>query len=1505
MSTALYTLRQSTEDMWAPADMVDNNYSHAQQSTNTTRPPTKYWATLPKRNRRSTVTSFTVSNFTRAVVNYAKFHKALPPSVSPAQPICPPTPLETPSVVHSPPSISPSPASVTQNMPLFPTGSSLGDLWSNRRGFTSPSRRVRGSFLKSLRQRRASVHIASYVRITAMVTPVQMFPVTVKKTDSIEELARHIEAEYAFRYPTGTTAVGSPDLNEVMQTNCDLPFYGQAKQPQGTSSPSSSSPAKEGTVHLPLVCGALLVSDTPLVFESQVGDVLNMDDVVQVVNLNGADDDEPDVSDEQEITEAVVPSALTKSPATTTGQSMVVNGGTESDVLVTPTSDTALSDFHRRSVDTLGSFASAVSDTALRAALHQAPAVTLPETCLSAVPELEPGAYKSQALFSVDRLPRLALPHVRFHNLLRLPNSAPYFLHFCLEAGEFAVESALFWLDVERFRQTSSNVCRLMANYIYITYLIPQAPLFVNISSELRQDIPWPFGSGWEANTEVFDEAQEWVFQMMKHRLLRRFEQSEDFQDMFHDERFIPQEYVSDHEVLDESAFAWCPVDLDTVLWINDVDHNHNDSKLAAELGRLSDESREDLIRRIMGQFHPLPTSLARTQGYFTHPRHISILQKGLRRQRNKRLLKFFGDKPEEEALISQSHLPVHDSALLAFRKQQKSRSGSMSRLGDHYGERNIVGHTGSPKGTVPLDTLGSAAGRGEAELQSGHRLTDSIEPQELPARWESASLAPSFTSSLMGDPHWDTYNRKKKLEKLREFFGDRIPMSVLVEQQLVDADEEEEWAMVEDNSDRESSADEDYLPRLPNGRELTQEEKRVLTKRHRKLKYMLGEPLGAATVAHNVTNPYLRYSMDRRRSHSISETGSVQMMSPTTVLNSSVTLEAPPGGSHGGKKDLKSGRTPPPPVHSVQWHEDAMSGGNLSLRRGQEPLELEMVRRAQSSPASLLKSTKAASQETCRRPGHMEPLQRGTSVDYGVTGDQSTILGSSDYLYVSPSLPDLRCYDGPIPLREQLSPALVDSEMYPKSKLGSKMSHSEEDLSPMSHRTACSSLQSSQASLPPAVKERAMRRRQMEKLRDVLGPNVPLDSLSGDARNFPECSKNPRNRAPAGSIGGDSGVKKSRSAFFHERIPSTSSNPNSLEMSPWVTPNQQGKVLTPEEKAVHMKRANKLERMFGEHLPTRTRLQLIRQMPAHTGGDRDSVCDVSGTAISPGLRRSSMSDSPALRPGFSRTHSHSRSYSGHGPGHPTQDVAQSTRPSLPAGQHSAMDRQPSNSSVASYSSTSSSSSVHPSSLPEVPSEARRGEIRRSLTMFLDDEEAVSDFIEYVTEVTLSRRGSAASEKVGHLATKNKGAGRVPVTVEHRPLATGGAEHHCRNGNPAQVSDSNRNSDDENGEDELFLASKRARQRRLLKLHQFFGDAPSSESLLAQNILFTRLEPLIEHQIHRQLSQEQYHPHHQSRGVRVGGSSSQRGNGGATSIDTQAIKRNLKQDLKLFRQQMS
>ncbi|KAG0227163.1 hypothetical protein BGW42_003134 [Actinomortierella wolfii] len=71
------------------------------------------------------------------------------------------------------------------------------------------------------------------------------------------------------------------------------------------------------------------------------------------------------------------------------------------------------------------------------------------------------------------------------------------------------------------------------ARYIYLTYIDACAPLQVNLSDEIRSEIPWPIvdgtfdGQGPAIDRHMFDAAQEHTYQLMKGHTLVRFEESE------------------------------------------------------------------------------------------------------------------------------------------------------------------------------------------------------------------------------------------------------------------------------------------------------------------------------------------------------------------------------------------------------------------------------------------------------------------------------------------------------------------------------------------------------------------------------------------------------------------------------------------------------------------------------------------------------------------------------------------------------------------------------------------------------------------------------------------------------------------------------------------------------------------------------------------------------------------------------------------------------------------
>ncbi|RKP37816.1 hypothetical protein BJ085DRAFT_30033, partial [Dimargaris cristalligena] len=1273
----------------------------------------------------ATTKSFTVSNFTRAFASYTRINRSPPSSAAPDEAASTPSSYYSFPLSHST-SATPfnTPSYSRPPMPsFFPTSPSISEVLASPPPPPSASSpavasQTRLSLLKALRQRRASVHVASYMRVIATVSSIRTFPVTVRRTDTIEDLARQIEAEYAFRYP------------------CSLPPSPLAAaadddSPRSTASPPGYPPAA------PLICGSLLFNDTPLIFESIIGEVLHMDDTVTVVNLHdGAEDSTSHQAS------PVCPIAVTLPPVSTTSSS--------SSGPVSPP-ESFRPDQSVMSFDSLNSFASDKSETAQRAAIHHAPAIQFaPELAYISSPA------KSQNLFTLERLTRLALPHVRFTNLLTSFSMVGYFLHHCLQVGEFAVESALFWLDVERFRVTQSNVCRLTANYIYITYLAPQAPLFVNIPKEVRDEIQWPFLPGWNLDVSVFDEAQEWVFQTMKHRLLTRFEKSDLFGDMWDDRRCLPQNYVQDQSTSLDRLQRWGSANIDVVLWINDLNFNDSDRPLVAELSRLSDEFREDLVKRIMEQFDPLPQTVKAVNGYFTHPKRITHLHKNLRMQRNKRLLKFFGEKPESEVLTPQLDLPLHSPSLSVLQRQQRQHT---ERL---YGKTNdyLEGSSGRKRrqSTASNYLLGldqpSMASSGASVYTQSSPCSASFP--------DNSSMFMSGNSSFMDDPNWNSYTRKKKFEKLEEFFGNRIPEEILVEQQLIDPRELADWrqpvgSVPSRNPSPSNSAkghlDASFicLPTLETNNDLSAEQKRILTKRRKKLKYMLGEPLAEATVESNMNAPLLRTTLGRQRSYTTSDVDAASLRSPHSPMTDDWGERSPAKPLPIQSLRSVAGFTPLSPKPSAISHaatrslSDKMARCSISQRRGQGQLDLFARGRTYSQPGQFRRPSDAVGAEFGGIRGPRLAQIDLSTLQNDPPNSVFAHTGSSIPFHPSPSLPDLRDYSDAIPgasSHRKNSEPLVGSDTIscstaflaqsPGLNLDPEIASLASSLSPATPLTA-------------EFNEKNIRRRQFEKLRDVLGPNLPIETITtglstkgavrghvgGDENSHPGSTSIFNNKGSSkrnnysrhmSMIGTGVGIRSAKSNQIFKVGPRDETSP--------VLPSGPSN-LTPEEKSRRIKRANKLERMFGEHLPSKARIQLMNQPrprqsidrmePALTRRSRENP-NVAGTGAKPAV-------SPRSYHGYSHSYSHS----------PKESPSASFQTAYTSRPMSTYDEPPSFTSsthplllLGSESPLSPPNNSHSASgWPPV----RRGSVSQaSLKKFLNDEDAVDDFIDYVTE---------------------------------------------------------------------------------------------------------------------------------------------------------------------------
>eukprot|EP00474_Spongospora_subterranea_P001871 CRZ02329.1 hypothetical protein [Spongospora subterranea] len=98
---------------------------------------------------------------------------------------------------------------------------------------------------------------------------------------------------------------------------------------------------------------------------------------------------------------------------------------------------------------------------------------------------------------------------------------------------EFSVENLLFWSDVQKFKASCTGDSQMtsstlqIANDIYHKYLAEEAPLEVNLPSELikqfRQEIFVLSLDGSTINSNTFDKAAFQILELMKVDSLKRF----------------------------------------------------------------------------------------------------------------------------------------------------------------------------------------------------------------------------------------------------------------------------------------------------------------------------------------------------------------------------------------------------------------------------------------------------------------------------------------------------------------------------------------------------------------------------------------------------------------------------------------------------------------------------------------------------------------------------------------------------------------------------------------------------------------------------------------------------------------------------------------------------------------------------------------------------------------------------------------------------------------------
>nr|CAG8571362.1 1141_t:CDS:2 [Entrophospora candida] len=449
---------------------------------------------------------------------------------------------------------------------------------------SSPSIRSVHQF-KHIHKKRLSrtiQHISSFLQIIANVSSSISFPVTVEKTYTVERLARQIEAEYAFKY-------GGIEHNGLYE---------------------------------PLEVGLLYdVSMVALRFRDFVGDVLEHGDVVNVLNI--------------------------------------------------------------------------YEDLSLKSRSRESKRFNLP---ISQNNQTENIVDDSSAAMSHNSLNYTQGSEALFQSVLSNTLAIKYFQKFAIR--EFSVENLLFWLDVELFAAGISceiednyfeeqQTAVIYAKYIYLTYISPNAPLQVNLSDEIRKDIPWPIDDDSDVERNIFDEAQEAVYQLMKGHTFVRYENSSEWKECEQIKMQEPERYQN-HEMTAKLENYFRP-SMSLMLAVTTTLDNGTDQP------PMSHHYKEQTLHSILSQYFPdtvlldntgkraeqeysqsvTDDSVSTISGYFDLENIMTNAQKMRRIKKEKKLKWLFGEKVKktEDQVVVLPDGNLYGDGKLSFGDDDDKRS--------------------------------------------------------------------------------------------------------------------------------------------------------------------------------------------------------------------------------------------------------------------------------------------------------------------------------------------------------------------------------------------------------------------------------------------------------------------------------------------------------------------------------------------------------------------------------------------------------------------------------------------------------------------------------------------------------------------------------------------------------------------------------------------------------------------------------------------------------------
>ncbi|KAG9304550.1 hypothetical protein G9A89_020114 [Geosiphon pyriformis] len=652
----------------------------------------------------------------------------------------------------------------------------------------SPSHSIRSvqnfSHIHKKRFSRTIERISSFIQINANISPSISFPVTVEKTFSVERLARQIEAEYAFKFG-GIEQVGSYE---------------------------------------PLEVGLLYdVGMVALRFRDIVGDVLEHSDVVHVLNIYEGYNMLQDIDEYENSKKLNVVSPC--------------GPGLEDSFSEIPSSPIylstqALKEQRRFSMPIIPNRHQSLANVK---STHFPIDLSVPSLSKSFISLAIPS--------DLSLPPHPTLQHIqtiiqasesRFQSLLSNTLSLNFFQRFTI--NEYSAENPLFWLDVELFAAGIScdgednyfdeqQTALIHAKYIYLTYISPNGPLQVNLSDEIRREIPWPLDDDCIVERDMFDEAQEAVYQLMKGHTFMRFEESKEWKECLRIKNEDPERYQL-HEMtlsLDHYFRPNMPLMLAVTMALD------NDAPPMP----ISHLYKEQTLHSTLSQYFPHSIQLDQTGKKAEENRYAHILA-----------------PTAIEGYFNSENRMTTAQRMRRIKKERKLRwvfGASIGQMSDQF------------------------------KIGAQKTLLDEID--------DSTSVTSSVLSANKKATK-DVWQRKKKVEKLEAIFGRGLRDSQLHSQHIIKNkstlnDSKESFTLakkdpmtnrnIETKNSSISSPFSDFSVNSRNdsgdirtANDLSAKDRRILLKKNKKLRVMLGETFDEKIVRKTLTLPTIQNSPNK-----------------------------------------------------------------------------------------------------------------------------------------------------------------------------------------------------------------------------------------------------------------------------------------------------------------------------------------------------------------------------------------------------------------------------------------------------------------------------------------------------------------------------------------------------------------------------------------------------------------------------------------------------------------